>query len=81
MELLLGAALGGVVSWIISETYHRRSSRHLRAEISTLREQDADMRETLTGLEWAVDRIERDSKKALGYAVRGTPDDPDWPYK
>lgn len=81
LELAIGAVIGTIVSLLIAELYHRRSSRSLNALISALAEKNAELGKTLAELqEWQEQHFD-DLQMIRKHAVAGTTDDPEWPYK
>jgi len=81
IELVIGAALGALVSLAIAEVYHRRSSRDLNQLIARLQEKSDKLGEMITNLEGWHELHYDDLQTIRKHAVAGTPDDPEYPYK
>ena len=81
IELVIGAALGAVVSLLIAEAYHRRSSRDLNGLIGQLQEKNVKLGEMISDLEGWHELHYDDLQTIRKHSVAGTPDDPEYPYK
>ena len=81
IELIFGAVLGALVSVLIAEIYHRRSSRDMDELISRLQEKNDHLGEMLDNLEGWQEFHHADLQTIRKHAVAGTTDDPDYPYK
>ena len=81
IEIILGSIIGTVVSLIIAEMYHRRSSRGLKREIDLLEQTNKKLLKTLDDVIDNQDFIAEKTEIIHNHSVRGTPDDPDYPYK
>lgn len=80
-ELVLGAIIGTVTSALLAEFYQRRANRELDARIEKLQELhdnlDRQLQDAVYFAEMAADK----STEAWRASVRGTAEDPDFPYK
>jgi len=74
IEIIFGAIIGAIISLSIAELYHRRSSRELESLINKLK----DMLKSLEEWQEYHDEILQIIRK---HVARGTPDDPEFPYK
>jgi hypothetical protein len=81
IELVIGAALGALVSLMIAEVYHRRSSRDLNEIIGGLQEKNSTLGEMIANLEGWHELHYDDLQVIRKHSVVGTPDDPEYPYK
>lgn len=81
LELVFGALLGSIVSLLIAEAYHRRSSADMERR---LKELDALIQDLMYAIEKTNDKVELTARKVEETrldVVAGTPSHPDWPYK
>lgn len=81
IEMIIGAIIGALVSLLIAEIYHRRASKSLKAEIDKLKELNQSMMESMNLLEEMSLTIGEDVSIARKHSAKGTPDDPEFPYK
>ncbi len=81
IELVVGAAIGALVSLLIAEVYHRRSSRGLNDLIGRLQEKNEKLGEMISNLEGWHELHYDDLQTIRKHSVAGTPDDPEYPYK
>ena len=81
IELVLGAAIGALVSVLIAEIYHRRSSRDLNDLIGRLQDKNEKLGEMISNLESWHELHSDDLQTIRKHSVAGTPDDPEYPYK
>jgi gas vesicle protein len=81
IETVIGAVIGAVVSLLIAELYHRRSSRDLNALVTKMEEKNATLGEMLANLEKWQEIHYEDIQIIRKHAVAGTKDDPAYPYK
>lgn len=87
-EVVVGAILGTLTSIVIAEIYQRRSNRVMDRRLLQIRELheqlDAMLQDAVYFSEKAArkaDEATRQAKEAWLVGVRGTPEDPDFPYK
>ena len=81
IEMIIGAFIGAVISLVIAEVYHRRSSRSMNDQILRLEEKNIHLGKMLDNLEeWQKQHFE-DLQMIRKHSVAGTPDDPNFPYK
>lgn len=81
IEIVIGAVIGTIVSLLIAEVYHRRSSRDMNELIAKLEKKNQKLGEMLTNLdEWQEQHFD-DLQMIRKHSVAGTTDDPDYPYK
>lgn len=81
IEIIISAIGGALITLLIAEAYHRRASKSLKAEIDRLEELNKSMVESLKFLEDMSVSIREDATIARKYSARGTPGDPEYPYK
>jgi len=81
IELVIGAALGALVSILIAEVYHRRSSRDFNTIIGRLQEKNEKLGKMIANLEGWHELHYEDLQTIRKHSVAGTPDDPEYPYK
>lgn len=81
IELILGAVIGGIVSLIVSEVYHRRAAKELNDETTKLKKVNAEIVANIDSLLEIQEDISEKTETIFKHSVAGTPDDPDYPYK
>ena len=81
IELILGAVLGGIVSLIVSEAYHRRAAKDLNDETTKLKKVNAEIVANIDSLLEIQEDISEKTETIFKHSVAGTPDDQDYPYK
>ena len=77
----MGAVIGAVVSLIVAEIYHRRASKETSEEIGKLATLNTETREMLDHALMIIAASADSTELIKRHAVKGTPDDPDYPYK
>jgi len=95
LDLIVGAVLGTLSSFVISHFYYRRSSRELDGYIQSLHDELETVRSLTSELQAALSVVVNDTATLRKHSsvvindtamirkhsVEGTPDDPDYPYK
>ena len=81
IELIIGAILGTLGSLAVSHFYYRRSSQDFEKEVDRLRSQLSKLQELMDAVQSDTVDLLNDVAKVKKIAGRGTPDDPDYPYK
>ena len=79
--MIYGAVIGAIISIIIAELYHRRASRETQKEIDCLKKLSSELKESLEEVKETSFYTANVTDKVKEHIVRGTPDDPNYPYK
>lgn len=73
-DLITGCVIGALASLVIAHAYYKRASRDLNIAISKLQNLADEIKHT-------SDEIYNDVNISKKHIVRGTIDDPEFPYK
>jgi hypothetical protein len=79
--LILGAILGTIGSLVVSHFYYKRSSKDFEKELDRLRNQLDTLKNLLGDLESNTEYLISGVDTVKKITVRGTTDDPEYPYK
>lgn len=80
-EIILGCVIGAVTSLVISEVYYRRTSKDMKIEIDRLKNENDELKKSVGYLENTANDLKDDTEMIRKHTVRGTTDDPEFPYK
>ena len=78
---ILGMVLSGILSLIIAHFYYKKASKDLRIEATNLRELNNELKGLIVKLNELDENIMEDTDKIRKIIIRGTSDDPQYPYK
>jgi len=77
LEIILGAVIAIVVAYV----FYRRSTKDLEREISNLREELINLKDTTNEIKQAAKNILADSDMIRKHVTWNSADDPKYPYK
>lgn len=81
IEIIFGCILGAICSTLIAHFYYRKSSRDLSAEVLKLKGEVDGLKAVSQDITESLEIVGADTEKIKDHAIRGTPDDPEYPYK
>jgi len=81
IELVVGAVIGAFVSLTIAEVYHRRASASMNRTLQEFDKRYNDLLSTVESVWEQVEAVGEKTEAARLAVVRGTAEDPAWPYK
>ena len=81
IETIIGAIIGAVVSIIISETYYKKTSKGTERILSEFKENNDELKGLIENLEEWQNASSRLIDEIHKQSIKGTPMDPEFPYK
>ncbi|MDL5055765.1 hypothetical protein QQ056_19745 [Oscillatoria laete-virens NRMC-F 0139] len=81
IEIIAGFILGTLSSLLISHYYSQQASRELRHLINSIKEQNNNLKDNIKCLEKWHEVTYDDIQTIWKSSLRGTPEDPEYPYK
>ena len=81
MDQVLLILLGGIITLVVAHLYYKQATKDLKKEVTKLQDFNDSIQKLLVSLDEIVNWIYEDASITKEHVVKGTPDDPDYPYK
>lgn len=79
--MIVGALISALISWSIAHKYHKKASHEFQIQIDAITQLNKDLAQSIGELIEVSNCIAEKTKMIEKYAVAGTSDDPNYPYK